>query len=147
MLYFSELTKETYSSPEACMEAEKNYKKEQADLEAKKSASTKRKKELAKSIEDADSKLTEANELYEVARQKAAEILDKSNKEAKQILDDAQDLVKQAQKNKLDAILNFNKEFGTYTTTYTGERAASEFNNTMRRFDDTFKFIWKSLWS
>lgn len=147
MLYFSELTKETYNSPEACLEAEKNYKKQQAEAEAKKSAGAKRKKELAKFIEDADSKLTEANELYEVARQKAAEILDKSNKEAKQILDDAQELVKAAQKAKLDAILNFNKEFGTYTTTLTGEKAANEFNNQMKRFDDNFKFIWRTLWS
>ena len=68
MKYFSELTKETYNSPEACLEAEKNYKAQQqkieADLKRTSSAISKEKRELSKAIEDADNKLTEANKLY-----------------------------------------------------------------------------------
>lgn len=150
MKYFSEITKQTYDSPEECLKAEKNYKAEQkkkADAEATRLANiSKEKKELARLVEDADARLTEANKLYEVAQNKAAEILEKSNKEVRDILDAAKKEVKAAEQAKLDAILAFNKKFGTYTTTYTGEKAAEEFNRSMNRFDNIFGNLIRHLW-
>jgi len=150
MKYFSELTKETYDSPEACLEAEKNYKAQQqkieADLKRTSSAISKEKRELSKAIEDADNKLTEANKLYEAAQHKAAEILEKSNKEVKEILDTAKKEVKAAEQAKLDAVLAFNKKYGPYTTTLTGSQAAEEFNRNIKRFDNMFESLIRHLW-
>lgn len=149
MRIISDITGLEYSSIEECEKAEKEYKTKQelkAKEEAEKTANiSKRKKELAKEIDDASAKLEEANKLYEVAKSKAAEILEKSNKEVKDILDTASKEVKEAEKKKFEAILKFNKEFGTYTTTYTGEKAAEEYYRSIKRFDDIFKDIWKSF--
>lgn len=150
MKYFSELTNETYNSPEACLEAEKNYKaqqqKMQDDLKRTSANISKEKKELSKAIEVADNKLTEANKLYEAAQHKAAEILEKSNKEVKEILDAAKKEVKAAEQAKLDAVLAFNKKYGPYTTTLTGTQAAEEFNRNIKRFDNMFESLIRHLW-
>lgn len=147
MKIISELTGKEYNTPEECLKAEELYKKEQkkrADEESKKlSEISKQKKELANAIEDADKDLSEANKLYEVAKNKAAEILEKSNKEVRDILDSAKKLVKAAEEKKLNAVLKFNKEFGPYTTKYTGEKAAEEFNRSLKRFDNIFDDFFK----
>lgn len=150
MKVYSEQTKEFYDTIEACEEAEKKYQEEKQALEEKKAEEaalvSKEKKELSKAIEDADKELTLANELYEKARDKAAEILDKSNKEASKILDDAGVAVKKAEEKRLAAIIAFNKKFGKYTKTITGEKAAEEFNKSVKRVDDLFKSIFRGFW-
>lgn len=150
MKYFSEITNKQYDTPEECVKAEKEFKAQEKKLEeetSKRNAEiSKDKKELAKAITDAETKLSEANKLYEVAQQKAADILEKSNKEVTDILETARTAVKKAEEEKLDAILNFNKKYGTYTTTYTGEKAVEEFNRSMSRFRRTVDSFLKNFW-
>lgn len=139
MRIYSDITKKFYDNVKACEEAESAFEKEKENT-------GKRKKELAKAIENADTKLTEANKLYEAAKLRAADILEKSNKEVKEILDTAENEVKTAEQEKLNAVMNFNKEFGTYTTTLTGEKAAEEYNKSLSRFDNIIDSIFKRFW-
>lgn len=138
MKFYSDLTKKPYDTEKECLAAEAEYKKEQAAKEAKQSSISKEKRELSKAIEDANDKLKEANKLYEVAQSKAKDLLEKSNKEIKEILDNASKVVKEAQERKLNALIAFNKKFGTYTTTITGEEAAEEFNDIVEKIDKAF---------
>lgn len=143
----SELTGKEYKTVDECLKAEEEYKKgleEKATTEAKKlNELGKEKKLLAKAIEEAEDKVREAENLYEVARQKAADILDESNKQVEKILSDAREKVKQAEEEKLNAVMKFNKEFGTYKTVITGEKAAEEYNKAVKRFDNMFKDFMK----
>lgn len=145
----SELTGKEYQTVEECLKAEKEYNDRKEKLkqeEDRKQANlSKRKKALANEIDKADKALTEANKLYEVARGRAAEILEKSNKEVKEIMDTAEQEVKKAERDRLNAIIAFNKEFGTYTTSITGERAAEQFEKSLQRFDNLFGDIFKLL--
>ena len=159
MKYFSEKTRKTYDTPQACEKAEAEYDAEQKRIQdnlnkamAEKKAAdeqlAKSKKELSKAIETAESELSEANKLYEVAETKAADILSNARKEANQILDAARVKVKSAQQKKYDALMAFNKKFGTYTTTITGEKAIDMYNKAMKEinsnllsvFDNFFRF-------
>lgn len=150
MKIYSEVTKQFYDTVNACEEAETEFKKQEEEQAAKKEKEaalvSKEKKELSKAIEDADKELTLANELYEHARAKAADILDKSNKEASKILEDAGSAVKKAEEKRLAAIVEFNKKFGKYTKTITGEKAAEEFNKAIKRVDDLFKSAFNHFW-
>lgn len=144
----SELTGKEYKTVEECLKAEEEFKKK--EIEAKKEAVklnelAKTKKELAKAIEDADEKVKEANKLYEVAQQKAADILDKSNEEVEKILSDASQKVKEAEEEKLNALMKFNKEFGTYKTVITGEKAAEEYKKAVDRFNNSFNSVFKDI--
>lgn len=143
MKYFSEKLNQTFDTEKECLEAEKKEQTNKQIVEAQKS---KHKKELANKIEDADKKLNEANKLYDIAKQKAADILEKSNKEVKEILEAAEKEVKKANEEKLDAILAFNKEFGEYSVTYTGEKAANEYNNILRSFQSDLRRFFNNFW-
>lgn len=103
-----------------------------------------RRKELADYVERSERDLDEANKQYSLAQDKAAEILEDANEKASEILRKARAGVKAAERIRRDAILAFNKEFGTYTATYSGQKAIDEFNRSMSRFmnplTDFFKF-------
>ena len=101
------------------------------------------KKELSKEIELADEKLSEANRLYDIAKEKASKIISDANKQAKEILDIAKDEVRKASEEKFSAIAKWNNKFGTYTTTVTGEKAAEELRRTFNQFDDYFSKFFK----
>lgn len=156
MKYFSELLNKPFDTEAECLEAEKEYTAQQkkiqkqleqamAEKKAKEEALNKSKKEMAKAIEDATKEKEEALKLYEVARQKAAAILEESNKEVQEILDAANVKVRAAEQKRLDAVIAFNKKFGTYTTTLTGTQAAEEYAKTMKIVDNTFSDILKRL--
>lgn len=131
----SEITGKEYPTVEACLKAEKVFK---AEEEKKLANTSKRKKELASKVELADKQLSEANKLYEIAKTKATEILEKANKEVKEILTASKEQVKKAEEDKFNAVMEFNKEFGVYTTTVTGEKAAEELEKSLKRFDEIF---------
>ncbi len=139
MKYYSEKLNKFYDSVDECTKAE-----EEEDL--KQSNISKQKKELSKAIEDADNKLKEANKLYHIAQDKAKEILEKSNKEIHDILDVAEENVKKAEEEKLNAIIKFNKEFGSYKVALTNEDAMDAFDRSFERFDKTIKNIFKNFW-
>ncbi len=139
MKYYSEKLNKFYDSVDECTKAEKEEDLKQSNI-------SKQKKELSKAIEDADNKLKEANKLYHIAQDKAKEILEKSNKEIHNILDVAEENVKKAEEEKLNAIIKFNKEFGSYKVALTNEDAVDAFDRSFERFDKTIKNIFKNFW-
>ena len=143
MKYYSEVLGKSFNTEKECLDAEASFA---IKNNATKSAARQEKKASADKVEQANIKLKQANEAYKVAQNKAAEILEKSNKEVREILDKAKDVVRQAEKERLDAIKDFNKKYGAYTTTLTGEEAEQEFNRVLDKFRKTFNpFDWIDL--
>lgn len=142
MKFYSEILKNFYDTEAQCHEAEEVHNKE---LEAKKmqeSLVSKEKKQMSKRIEECDVALENAYAAYEAAKEKAKEILEKSNQEISDIITPAYDEVKKAQRQKLEALQDFNRKFGTYTTTYNGEKAVQEFNRATKWFDDLISALF-----
>ena len=157
MKYFSELTNKQYNTPEECLEAEREYKKEQkrlsdeiaravAEKKAKEEALQASKKELAKHIEEATKEVDEATAIYDAAKEKATSILNEANKKANDILSAASVKVKEAEQKRYEAIAAFNKKFGPYTTTLTGAQAANAYKKSLKSINETFANIWNNFW-
>lgn len=146
MKYYSELLNKPFDTEKECLQAEKEFKRQQAKETATKSAISADKKFMASKIEEANIKLKEANENYKLARNKAAEILEKSNKEVEVILDEAKEVVRKAEQAKLEAVRAFNEKYGAYTTTVTGEQATEEFNKAISKLATDFNpFRWFNI--
>ena len=142
MKYYSEKLKTTFNTEKECLNAE-------ASFQTKESIEKSLKKQYSQRIENAETKLTNANHLYNVAKEKAKKILEDSNKQIEEILKAAQTEVEKASTEKLNAICEFNKKFGNYTTTLTGEKAAIEAENYLKDmrsmlypFTEWFSKIW-----
>lgn len=153
MKYYSEITKKTYDTEDECQKEELKFKEEKdkvqkqldkalKEREEKEKVKEASKKELAKKIEEAEQEVTEANNLYETAKEKAKAILDEAKAKANTILDTAKEKVKEAQEKKYNAVAEFNKQFGPYTTTLTSAQAAQVYNDTIRKIND----FWNSFW-
>lgn len=151
MKFVSELTSKVYDTPEACMEADEAYLAEQRKAEEmakqaeeqeniKKAALSKLKKELADAVTKADTELNRALENYGVARDEAAELLEKSNKEVAAILDSAKKEVEEAREAKKQALLEFNRKFGPFKVSYTGEKAKQEYQRLSKELDFSSMF-------
>lgn len=138
MKYLSEITKETYNSEKECVEAEKLFlEKQKQDEELKKQKAAElssQKKEAANKVEHSIEELSKAYDLYAEAEVKAKEIYKKAYDDAKEVLKAAKIKVREAQSNKFNALSDFNKKFGPYKTTYTGEAA----NNFLNKFEKEF---------
>ena len=104
------------------------------------------KKELAKKIEAATAEVDEANEVYEAAKEKAKAILEEAKSKANEILSAAKKKVREAEQKRYEAVSAFNKKFGPYTTTLTGDKAANEYNRTLKRINDSILNFWDSFW-
>lgn len=139
MKIYSELTKELYDDVKECQKAEEAYAKKQLEeeekqkaLEAKvaeeKAAISKRRKELSDAIESADEEYTTACNLYDIARKQADDIILEAKKKANDVLNVAAKEVEAASEKKMNAVAEFNKEFGPYKTVVTGNKAM-EFHN------------------
>ena len=137
MKYFSEITNKTYDTEDACKKAELEFKtvkdKEENKLVADKSSVSKRKKELSDLIQNADKRVDDSYKELEDAKVKANAILKEARKKADDIIKEASDKVEKETSAKRDLITQFNKEFGSYTVTYTGDRAEEEYKRMMRR--------------
>lgn len=165
MKYYSEKLDKTFNTEKECLKAEKEYERknkyikenkplnenetseELAKQQVNKSLISKEKKEYANKVAEAEKALEEANNIYSTAQDRAAEILETSNRQVKEILEEAKNRVKDAERARRDALVEFNKRFGPYTTHYTGERAVDEFNKAINRFNepiyDLFRYFWK----
>ena len=136
----------TYETLEACKDADEKYaeekKKNEIALSEKKAAISKRKKELADAVSIADKEVDEAYKAYDSAKEHAAKIIRKANEEANSILREAAAAVEKATEKRMNSIKDFTNEFGTYTSTYTGDKALEEYNriiNKIKRvFNDSF---------
>ena len=129
--FYSEKLDKYFDDEDSCLKAESDYDKEQELIKAKKSEVSKRKKELAEAIERAEKELSEAYDNLEVCQADADKIIKDAKESASQIIKKAKETVAEKQKSRLEAISNFNKEFGVYTTTYSGDKALEE----IRRFN------------
>ena len=138
MKYYSDVTEKVYDSTEELEKAEKAVEEKKAEEANKLAAISKEKKELANAIDVADKALDEAYKELDVAREKARELQKKHLKELEDLLHPAEEAVKAAQKNKYEALNNFNRKYGALTTTYTGAKAAEEMSRALKYFDDIF---------
>lgn len=138
MKYYSELTKKAYDTEEDCINAEKMFAEEEARKKEEASNLSKEKKELAKVIENADTELDEAYHAYNEARDKAAKIISDAEKDASKMIEEALATVKAAQRKRYEAISDFNKRFGVYTTHYDGDKALKELRRSTEWMNNIF---------
>ena len=147
MKIYSEILKKFYDSTEDCLQAEKEFNEKKTALEEEKKAKalavSKEKKELASAVEEAENKLEKAYQEYEIAKEEAKKILEESNQKVLDIINPAKENVKVAQKERYNAISEFNKKFGLYTTTYSGDKAFNELKRMSTWIDSLF---YDHLW-
>lgn len=132
MKFYSEKLNKLFDTPEALTAAEEEATNKQTELT---------KKELSQAIEKADAALDEAYKNYDEVRNAAAKILDESNKQVEQMLKDAKKKITVAEQERSNAIVQFNKQFGTYKVNYTGDRAKRESQRVNKMLDDIFSMI------
>lgn len=134
MKYYSETLKKLFDTPEQLQEAEN-----EVILANQKTELTK--KEMATAIERAEIKLDEAYKNYEAVREEAANILDTSNKQVEKMLKEAKQVITSAEQERANAIVEFNKQFGTYKVNYTGDRAKRESQRVNKMVEDLFSML------
>ena len=132
----------TYETVEECVKAEKAFDeaeeaKEKALAEKKNAVST-RKKEKAAAIQKAEDALNLASTELDKTREDAKKLVEEAQEKARAMIKEASAKYRVASEARYKAISDFNKEFGTYTTTYTGQKALEEYNRAVRHFNDFF---------
>lgn len=142
MKFYSEVLEKVFDDVDTLNSEEAAYQQKLAEQKAKEGAITSRKKELAKAIEVADNELDAAYEAYEEAKKTCDEMREETKRLIAEIMEPATQIVKTAQAKRLEAIQNFNKEFGAFRTTYTGDRAQKEFERSLSSFDTLFKQLF-----
>lgn len=142
MKFYSEKLDKLFDDVEILNTEEKAYDAQKAEEEATKKLEEKKvsdkKKKLAAAIEEADKNLDKAYEDYEEAKKKCQIILEESNERMTAILDEAKENLAIAQEEKTNALMEFNKEFGAFKVSYTGERADKEWERISRIFPSLF---------
>lgn len=137
MRYYSDKLKKLFENEKDLTTAEKEFDE---TLEKKEKDT---KKEMAKAIEKANSEIDDARENYAKVYKEADELVKKARKEAEELLSPAKEKIEEAQKKKYDAVKAFNDKYGTYTVSYTGEKAYNEFKRNSDWFNYMFnKFFW-----
>lgn len=146
MKYYSDITEKVYNTEEELKAAEKEVldKKEQEEknkkaLAEKNTAVSAKKKELSTEIRKQEDAINEAYKELEEARKKANEILAEARKRANAVVKTASDKLDEETQKRRDLITSWNKEFGPYTVTYTGERAEEEYRRTLHRIKSMFE--------
>lgn len=99
---------------------------------------SKQKKLFAKEVERAEQTLEEAYANYALAQEQCKKIIEDSNNEMVALLEPAREAVEKAERDRLTAIKRFNKEFGPFKTTYSGDRALKEFYQALDRINSPF---------
>ena len=121
-----------YTTVEACVEAYKKFDEWQAERELKESIEknrlSKQKKEKADAIEAATKNVDIARAEYDKAREEAQSLIKEAREKGNKLLSEAGKKYRDAMNARYEALNAFNKEFGAYTTTYTGKEALDEYN-------------------
>lgn len=136
--YFSEVLNKYYDSEEEVLEAEKEFNERKLKEENKKKELANNKKVMASAIEKAQKELEFAEEELEKANRQAEEIFSKAYEDALALIKPAKDKVEDCQKAKYQAIKEFNKVYGPYSVSYTGEKAYNEWKRSFERLDSIF---------
>lgn len=135
----------TYATVEECIAADEAFEESEAakalEETNKKNELSKKKKEKADAIKAAEDALSLASAEYDRAREKARKLIEEAKVEARTIVNEAAKKFDAASDARYQAIREFNKEFGTYTVTYTGKDAVEEYNRTSKLIDSFFNFL------
>lgn len=143
MKYYSDKVQKLFENEEDLKKAEKEFDEAQAEKEKRKEELLITKKEMASAIEKANLNIDEARENYANEYKKAEEIISKARQEAEDILKPAREKIEEAQRKKYDAVKEFNKKYGPYTVSYTGEKAYNEFKRNSDWFNSLINnFRW-----
>ena len=149
MKFYSEKLSKLYETEAELKTAEEKYEKQ---LQEKKEAEEKRKNEivnekkaLAKAVDEADACVDAARENYKKVKAEPVKIIEEAYEKAEKLLEPAENAVQEAQKTKYNAVVEFNKKYGPYTESYTGDKAYNEFKKTSEWFDDLFR-PFKLFW-
>lgn len=151
MKFYSETLKKLFDSEEELLKEEKKAEESAREEQERKNQISINKKAAATKVEIATEEYDKAADAYEKkkkealkildsAEDEAAKIFDKANAEAQKILNEADKSLKEARINKLNAISEFNREYGPYKTVLTKENAEKEYN---RFIDDIDTWINK----
>lgn len=136
MKFYSEELKQFFDTEEKCLAEE-----EKARVAAEEKKVTKAK--LAKAVEDADRALDNAYESLEKAKAEVEKLQKEYDAKVDAIMNPVKDHLKLMQRQRADAIKQFNDKFGVYTTTYTGNKALNEMIKMDKIFDNIFRrFYW-----
>lgn len=147
MKYVSEITNKTYNSEAECLEDEKVFLEKKAKAEEEKKLKEQsvanEKKELALKIDESIKLVKKAQDNYDKAKDECAKILEESNNKVIKILSDARKVLDDAKSERFNKIVEFNKKFGPYRTSFTGEEAKKELDriNKEFKFDNLFNYI------
>jgi len=135
MRYYSDVTNKFYDNEKDLHEAEDKVlaEKKQTSLD---------KKNLSKKIDETETALTLAYEDYDKAKAEVKKILEESNIKCQKILEEANNKINEAKATNTKALKEFTDKYGTYTVTYTGEKAQQEWQRHLKYFDKIFRDFW-----
>lgn len=134
MRYYSDTLKKFFDTEEQCLTAE------QTDAQEKELAKVTKAK-LAKAVDDADKAVDDAYKGFSEAKDKVAELQKEYDNKVDEILNPAKDKVLSALNARREAIVNFNKKYGPYTTVYTGDKATNELSKLISNFNKMFSLF------
>ena len=140
MKYYSESLKKFYDSESDLLKAEEEEKKQQAIAETSR-------KEMAKNIEEANTRIDKAYQEYEVAKKKVEDLIAETRQKVKSILDPAKKEISDAENARMEAIKEFNEKYGVYTETFSGDKAVEQYNRVLNQFNSTFENFWKPFYN
>ena len=136
-VFYSETLNKYFDSEEECIKQEliernrNKIKQKSVSVEEQKAES---RKQAAKVVESAERAVSEAYDELKKAE-------DKARIAYKEIVNPAKEKLQKAEKNRLEAIMDFNKKFGVYTKRYTGQQANDEFLRSFNRMEDLFNIF------
>ena len=136
MKYYSEDLKKFYDSEEELVSAEKEAQEKRELAEVSR-------KEMAKKVDMANTRIELAYENYEDAKKQVNEIVEEAQKKIDEIIEPVKKEIKDAENERLEAIRDFNSKYGVYTETYTGDKAVEQYNRAVRHFNSIFENVWK----
>ena len=140
MKYYSESLKKFYDSESDLLKAEEEEKKQQAIAETSR-------KEMAKNIEEANTRIDKAYQEYEVAKKKVDDLIAETRQKVKSILDPAKKEISDAENDRMEAIKEFNEKYGVYTETFSGDKAVEQYNRVLNQINSTFENFCKPFYN
>lgn len=140
MKYYSEDLQKFYDSEADLLKAEDEAKKQKDIAEHSR-------KEMAKKIDEANARIDAANQSYDAAKKHVNDIINEAKKQVKNILDPAKKEIIDAENARVEAIMEFNKKYGVYTETFSGDKAVERYNRVLNQFNSAFENVWKPFYN
>lgn len=140
MKYYSEDLKKFYDSESDLLKAEEEAKKQKDIAENSR-------KEMARKIDEANARIDTAYKSYEAAKKQVNDIINEAKKQVKNILDPAKKEISDAENARMEAIKEFNKKYGVYTETFSGDKAMEQYNRVLNQFNSAFENVWKPFYN